>query len=325
MTAIYKKLILATFAASAFTGATLAYHPDDKHALHYDSRSKEFRSDNPLRVFIDVNTPREHHERGTTGFEARTLHAADRGLPSYIQIVGNRRQADMVVQAAQTAYSLDFRVVDVDREDKKYKKAYRHVGGRCGHYIKAYYTEVKEKGEAYAAYNVSVTIRGGGRERDTLRLRSAEDYRYGKNLTARTNCGTTQTHHYPSKGVAELFAKASPEYREHVARDIRREAADDLGRALARQIRNRADNYYAGLAVHYSERYDYHDRPHYSDSSHIDDHDHDDQSGWRIEYGHQPPHRPAHHSTKDDAPDEELGAVVLLAAGLAILAASSGN
>lgn len=325
MTATYKKLILATFAATALAGSALAHHPEDRHTPHYDSRSNEFRSDNPLRVFIDVDTPGERRERGTTGFEARTLHAADRSLPSYIQIVGNRRQADMVVQAAQTAYSLDFRVIDVDREDKKYKKAYRNVGGRCGHYIKAYYTEVKEKGEAYATYNVSVTVRGEGRDRETLRLRSAEDYRYGKNLTARTNCGTTQTHHYPSKGVAELFAKASPEYRDQIARDISREAADDLGRALARQIRDRADNYYSGLAVRFSERYDYNDRPHYSDGSHIDDHDHDDQPGWRIEYGHQAPHRPAHHSTKDDARDEELGAVVLLAAGLAILAASSGN
>lgn len=325
MTATYKKLILATFAATAFTGAALAYHPDDRHAPHYDSQSKDFRSDNPLRVFIDVDTPREHRERGTTGFEARALHATDRSLPSYIQIVGNRRHADMVVQAEQTGYSLDFRVVDVDREDKKYKKAYRYVGGRCGHHIKAYYTEIKEKGEAYASYNLSVAVRGEGRVQDTIRLRSAEDYRYGKNLTARTNCGTTPTHHYPSKGVAELFAKASPEYREQVARDISLEAADDLGRALARQIRDKADNYYAGLAVRYSEAHSLHNRPYYSDGSHIDDHDHDDQPGWRIEYGHQDPHRPVRHATKDDVSDEELGAVVLIATGLAILAASSGN
>lgn len=325
MTATYKKLILAAATATAVAGAASAHHPEPHPVPVYDADSREFRSHNPLRVFIDVDTPEERRERGTTPFEARALHAADRSLPSYVQIVSNRRDADMIVRAQQTDYSLGFRVVDVDREDKKYKKRYRYVGGQCGHYIKAYYTEVKEKGEAYASYDVRVAVRGEGRQRDHLRLRSAEDFRYGKNLTARTNCGTTPTDHYPSRSVADLFAKASPAYRDQVAREIRREAADDLGRALARQIRDQADYYYTGLAVRYSEAQRHDNRPYYSDSDHVDDHDHDDQPGWRIEYGHQDPHRPARHTTKKDVSDEELGAVVLVAAGLAILAASSGN
>jgi hypothetical protein len=319
MTARYKKLILATLAATTVTGAAAAYHPGDHAPPVYDSRDSNFRAAHPMKVFIDVATPADRRSRSVDGFENRTLYTLERNLPSYVQIVHDRRYADMVVQARQTDYSLNFRVVDVDREDKKYGKKYRYTGGRCGHHVRAFYTEVKEKGEAYASYSVRVSLRGEGREQDHLRLRAAEDFRYGKDLTAQTNCGTVPTQHYPSKGVAELFAKASPAYREEVVREIRQEAADDLGKALAKKVRNRTDQYYTGLAVRFSQTHRHDNPPRYSEGNY--EQSRGDDYGWRIEYGHHDPRR----ASDTDTSDEDLGAAVLIVAGLAILAASSGN
>lgn len=318
------RLGIAGLTATLLAGAATAHPNHHEDGPAFDPASYEFRASHPIRLFVDVDTRGEGRERHTTMFEARTLDKIRHNLPNYVQLVSNRRQANMVVRAQQTEYDLNFRVIDTDREDKKYKKKYRNMGGRCGHYIKAYYTEVKEKGEAYASYRVNVSTRGLGRNSNQIRLRSAENFTYGTNLMARTNCGMTPTDLYPSSGVAKLFSKASPAYRKHVANEIRQEAADDLGKVLARKVAQQADHYYADLSVRFSQGYG-HDDDRNSDWSYRNDPGRNDGGdyGERFEYSH---HDPRQTTPEDVTPsDEAVGAAVLVVAGLAILAASSGN
>ncbi|NVJ97279.1 MAG: hypothetical protein HWE25_03945 [Alphaproteobacteria bacterium] len=299
----FKKLATTVAASLAFGGVAMADH------LVPDAHSFEFRADHPLRVYVDVDTRGEKRERQLTAFEANALAGLRQNLPPYIRIVNDRRNADMRVNARELNYDLGFRVVDKDREDKKYKKSRRHTGGRCGHFIKAYYTEVKEKAEAYASYDVRVSLRGLGRNSDQVRLKSSEKFKYGTNLMAQTSCGMTPTSHMPSNGVADLFARATPDYRKHIAREVREEAAQDLGRVLARKIQHHANDFYANLAVKYSNG----DGGYYSQNG--------GDYGWSSEYGHQSSHPATYDEDRKDR-DEELGVAVLIAAGLAILAAS---
>lgn len=198
-------------------------------------------------------------------YDALTMRELHERLPDNILIVDSPYYADMVMNVRQDSYNLNFRIVDTDRKDKKYKKSRRYTGGRCGVYKRAYYTRIKEKGEAHASYSLKITLRGIDKYRDDLRLRASEHFKYGQNLTARTNCGRRPTSHMPSNGVAKLFSKAHPEYRHHVAEEIREEAAEELGEKLARHIRKQAHRFYAYMENH--PRYGaYRENNHHEDS-----------------------------------------------------------
>lgn len=275
----------------------------------YDPQDPGFRAAHPVRVFVDIDTRRKGREKHLTNFEAGAMQQLRFGLPGYVQLVSDRRIADMVIRAREQDYRFGFRVVDTDRKDKKYKKRYRYKGGQCGHFQKAYYTRIKEKGEAVASYRVKIRMRGFGGERkiDHITLRSAERFSYGTDMMARTNCGMIRTHHMPSNGVAKLFSRNTPEYRRHVAQEVRAEAATDLGRALATRIRVNTDHFYAQLSARLSQNYDYDYS--YDGGSHRE----------RFEYSHRQ-HHPSNQHLESDGDD--VGAAMLVVTGLAILAAS---
>ena len=170
-------------------------------------------------------------------------------LPSYVTVVDSPEYADLVIRVRETDYNLDFRIIDVDRKDKRYKKNRRYTGGRCGVHLKAFYSKVKEKGEAYASYNVKVNLKGIGRDTDQFTLRAAENFTYGTKLRAKTNCGVRPTQHMPSNGVANLFSKSNDGYRHQVARKIRNEATSKLSRQIAHRVHAQADYFYTDLAA----------------------------------------------------------------------------
>ncbi len=303
-------ILLAAATSLAFGGAAEADHRDPRDLPTYDPESAVFRTSHPIRVFVDVDTKDERREAGLTEFEARAYKQLRYGLPSYVEFVRERHHADMVVRAREQDYRFGFRVVDTDRKDKKYKKYARNVGGRCGHFQKAYYTKVKEKGEAYASYGIKIAMQGYGRDTDFIELRSAENFSYGTDLVAHTNCGMVSTRHMPSSGVAELFARNTPEYRSHVAREVREEAAEDLGRALAHKIRNGVDHYYLNLATRLSQA----DYDRYSRRG--------GDYGLSSEYGHHTPRPPVAENQHYKLEGDDLGTAVFVVTGLAILAAT---
>ncbi len=200
-------------------------------------------------------------QNGADLYRSITMHKIERELPSNILLVDSPTYADMVVKVRETGFDLNFRVTDMDQKNKKYKKDRKFTGGRCGIHHKAFYTRVEEKGEANAFYSVKYDVKGIGTKRDDFRLKASEKFRYGQNLTASTNCGVRATHNLPSNGVAKLFNQAHPSYRHHVASEIRSEAAEELGKKLARKIRNGADNYYANLGERYQHS-EYHENSH---------------------------------------------------------------
>lgn len=315
MTAKIRTAILSLATSFTIGSAAMADHREPQAPPIFDPASITFRANHPMHVFIDVDTRNERREAGLTAFEARALKHIRYGLPDYVQLVTERHHADLIVRAREQDYQFGFRVVDTDRKDKKYKKRNRHVGGRCGNFQKAYYTKVKEKGEAFASYGVKIVMRdfGYGRDTDYIQLRSAEDFSYGTDLLARTNCGIIQTRHMPSDGVAKLFARNTPEYRRHVAHEVREEAAADLGRALAQKIHYSADHYYTNLSTRLSQQWAK-DRRY---SGYGGDY------GWSSEYSrHEPRSSDLHHQQRLELDDEDVGAAVLVATGLAILAAT---
>ncbi|WP_286828939.1 MULTISPECIES: hypothetical protein [Kordiimonas] len=311
MTAQRKTAILLAAAATlALGGAAEADHRDLRDLPSYDPDSAIFRTSHPIRVFVDVDSKDERREAGLTEFEARAFKQLRYGLPNYVEFVRDRHQADMVVRAREQNYRFGFRVTDTDRKDKKYKKRARNTGGRCGRFEKAYYTKVKEKGEAYASYGIKIAMHGYGRDTDFIELRSAENFSYGTDLVAHTNCGIVSTRHMPSSGVAKLFARNTPEYRSHVAREVRNEAAEDLGRALAHKIRNGVDHYYLNLATRLSQAdYDQYSRR-------------GGDYGLSSEYSHHTHRPPLARNQHYEIEGDDLGTAVFVATGLAILAAT---
>lgn len=260
-----KNLTAKSLAAIALaSGITLSASADpndyEDKPQRYAANDFDFRAAHPIKVFVNVRKGggnREAEDRRR--YAPKTWHQLGYHLPDYVRIVDSPRYADLVVRVREVDYDLNFRVIDVDRKDKKYKKSRRYTGGRCGIYHKAYYTKIKEKGEAYASYDIKVNLKGIGRDRDYFTLRSAENFSYGTELRANTNCGMRPTNHMPSNGVAKLFRRASDGYRHHVAREIREEATRDLSRKLAHNIRKQADYYYTDLAARLSygdSRYD---------------------------------------------------------------------
>ena len=247
--------------------APLIKSNSDESSLRYIATNASFRADNPLRLFIQtgIRGDRRHQNTRRRGQGQRTnlqQHQVAEILPDYIIPVASAREADLVIRVRQTDYNLDFRVIDVDQKDKKYKKDRRYVGGRCGVFHKAYYTKVKEKGEAYASYKVAVRLKGISQDRDQFTLRAAKNFSYGTNLRAATNCGLQSTQHMPSKKVVKLFGKADPGYRHRIATQIRGKAINDLSRQIARRVLVQADYFYTDLAARLSHQNNYEEERH---------------------------------------------------------------
>lgn len=275
-----------TAAADVKVHAPLVKAYSDETTLPYAANDTAFRSAYPMRVFIQTNSGRRSREgaerRGTPRKnqlkmqqQQTLMHQLGYLLPDYIEHATSADQADLVIRIRRTNYALDFRVIDVDQKNKKYKKSRRFVGGRCGVFHKAYYTKVKEKGEAYATYNLNVRLKGISKDRDQFTLRSAKNYSYGTNLRAATNCGTKATGHMPSNGVAKLFRKATADYRHHIASDIQGRAAKDLSRQIAHRVRTQADYFYTDLAARLIYRDQQHrprEHDHSSNSLHFSSH-----------------------------------------------------
>lgn len=230
----------------------------------YDPIDPAFRLDHPFRVFIDVaepNSPQGRRGRGRgRGNDRHVQSGADHALrsnvaaylPAYIQIVPDRRAADMIVHAEELDRQLTFRVADEDQRRKKYSKRRRYTGGECGQFHRAFYSRIKEQGIELADYRLSVRLRGQGRYSDTVRIESRESYRYGANLRASTNCGVIPTRHFPNSAVAELFSRNPETYRPLIAREVARETAGKLAHIVADMVTARSEQFYAGLAAQYS-------------------------------------------------------------------------
>ena len=256
-------------AADVAKHAPLIKAYSDETVFQYVANNADFRANHPLKLFIQTGQRGERRDRAgkRRNHSQRNIlrqHQIVEMLPSYIVTVPSAREADLVIRVRQTDYNMNFRVIDVDQKDKKYKKDRRYLRGRCGVHHKAYYTKVKEKGEAYASYKVAVRLNGISQDRDHFTLRAAKNFSYGKNLRAATNCGLQPTQHMPSNKVAKLFSKADLGYRHYIADQIKGKTATDLSRQVAGRILVQADNFYTNLAVrlsHYN-KYEEEDRLH---------------------------------------------------------------
>jgi len=258
-----------------FTASTQSATAEDRfeksYAPRYVASDTRFREAHPIRVYVTIGeTRQERHagerRRGHRGNgklrppqTLQTLNQLGNQLPDYVRIVHSPDDADLVIRVRETDYNLDFRVLDVDRKDKKYKKGRRYSPGRCGVHHKAYFNKVKEKGEAYATYSLRVNLKGIGRDQNQFTLRADKKYNYGTDLRAATNCGMRPTNRMPSNDVAELFARSNKNYRHYVAREIREEAVGKLSLRIAHRIRQQSDYFYGDLATrlrygNYTER-----------------------------------------------------------------------
>lgn len=275
--------------ATAFVGLTLSLPAtadyDERHENYeppLPGHGTSYHVVQPFKVYVSIrdtgyrsrqSDPRDRRrsdrqvrrQSGHDIYTDLTMRKLAHALPSNILLVDSPSYADMVVKVRQTGFNLDFRVTDVDRKDKKYKKSRRYTGGQCGVHHRAFYTRVEERGEANAFYSVRFDVKGFEISHDEFRLRNSEKFRYGKDLTASTNCGMRPTHNLPSNKVEKLFAQSNPGYRHHVAEEIRRETAEDLGHKLARQIRHSANRYYSHLEGHHGHG-EYHENDyHYTE------------------------------------------------------------
>lgn len=214
-------------------------------------RSTEFRIDNPVKIFVNVDI-RDRSTRREERFETVTEQAMRANMPNYIRIVDNPRYADIVIHVREEDYDLDRRIVDRDREDDRYGRVNAHYANHCGPVYKASYTVVKERLDAKARYTVHVTTEGVGRDREHITARADSFLTYGEDLRAHTRCSAEPTHRFPNQKVAALFENGSEFNRTRAANQIRRETAADLGRKLAGEIRSNVDDYYASLAVRYA-------------------------------------------------------------------------
>lgn len=266
-------LALTTYAGAAGASPAQTYGATNVSAAvsatfvsHYDPINPAFRLDHPFRVFIDVSersSPRSQRDRrngrhNQTGADHALRSNVAAYLPAYIQIVPDRRSADMVVRAEELDRQLTFRIADEDQRRKKYKKRRRFTGGKCGQFRRAFYSRIKEQGVELSDYRLSVRLRGQGRYSDTVRIESRESYRYGANLRASTNCGVIPTRHFPNSAVAELFSRNPETYRPLIAREVARETAGKLAHIVADMVTARSEQFYAGLAAQYNSGGRYH-------------------------------------------------------------------
>lgn len=249
---------LTAISTLAATNIATAHDNRERHehqTTTYVASNTAFREAHPLRVFVKLSDTdeawhpnRRNRARGDLEDNNRIRQKMAYYLPDYVRFVRSPQEADLVLRINRTDYRLNFRIIDVDQKDKKYKKARKYAPGRCGIHHRAFYTKVKEKGEAYASYQIKANLKGVDRDRDYVTLRSAENFTYGKDLRATTNCGMRPTQNMPNSDVAELFSRSSKGYRQHVAQKIKREAMGDLSSKLVHRIRGYADQYYHDLA-----------------------------------------------------------------------------
>ena len=236
----------------------------------YDPHNQNFRDNHQFKVFIDVEAGRKGH---SDKLEYLTIETIADNLPYGVQLVRDPHYADLVIRARERDYDVNFRITDVDRKDKKYKKRFRYNTGYsngCGGLYRAHYRKIEERGTGYYNYGLRIRMKGYGRDRINISGRVRERYSYGADLRAQTTkCGLQPTNIYPSGKVARLFERAHPNYRRDVRRELRREAACDLGLKIAYTIKGKANHYYEDLAKRYNrqnyEHSDYleYDDPHY--------------------------------------------------------------
>lgn len=221
---------------------------------YVDPRDPNFRRAHPFRVFVAIDAGLNRGQtRGVDNrAEAKIVRSLARNLPNGAFLVDNRRDADMVVRIRERAFDLNFRVVDVDRERRRYKRRRAYAGGQCGPLGHAFYDEIKERGVARYAYDITFRVKGQGRSRDTLRGRASESFRYADNLRASTNCGIQPTVVAPNRKVERLLSRNNPQTRRQVAREIRREAKRDVGRRLAWSVNQTANRYWTAIAANYA-------------------------------------------------------------------------
>ena len=250
-----RTLVLGSLFLSTVSLGQAASADQIRYTAGPDPIDLEFRASHPVKVFVDVAQDRRIRSDRYRRTDAADHYVRDRlhyQLPPYVVLVSNRRSADMTVQAQLLDYDLSFHITDVDRRNKKYKKHYRYTGGKCGQHKRAYYSRVTEKGVALADYKLSVRLKGVAAYSDTTRIRSAESYRYGENLSALTNCGVAPAVHFPNKTVAKLFTRAGGAYRDTVAKEVRQKSLKSLSNVLAHAIRGRTEQFYAELASNYA-------------------------------------------------------------------------
>lgn len=247
-----KQLKLAALAATlpAMLAQAAAAHEPHTHGHGPDPVDHEFRASHPFKVFVDTSKGRRGHQVDDADYYV--THTLADALPGYVVLVSNRRDADMVVRAQLVHQDLSFHVTDVDRRKKKYKKKYRYMPGRCGHFQRAFYTRITEKGVGIADYRLSFRLKGAGVYEDEVRVRAAESYRLGKDLTALTNCGVVPTNHYPNSKVALIFSRNDGSYRHVVAQDIRQKRLQKLSHILTDRILGRTEQFYAHLAARHA-------------------------------------------------------------------------
>lgn len=252
-------LTVALFSIAGLSGTAMADHAYHVDVVTPDPTNYEFRTGHPFKVFVDVNlggevaanrSARANH--ADTYTDQYTRERISHRLPPYIVLVSDSRSADMTVRATELNYQLSFRIIDVDRRNKKYKKNYRYTGGQCGLHQRAFYTRITEKGEAFADYQLLVNLKGTGRYKDTVQIRATESFRRGEALRAQTNCGIQPTVHFPNAAVAKLFARSNQENRQSTAFVVRKEATQKLANVIASTIQARSEQYYAVLAAHYT-------------------------------------------------------------------------
>ncbi|WP_417450446.1 hypothetical protein [Kordiimonas sp.] len=239
---------LAMLATTA-SFADPTYHGSHDGAEGY-ARSVAFRHDNPVKIFVDVDTreKRPSDER----FQQQTEQAMRHNLPGYVRLVNNPRQADMTVHVREQDFDLVFRVVDRDRKDDRYKRVNPRTGNHCGPLYKASYTVVKERAEVTAHYTVRVQTDGVGRDRERIVAKAGTYMTYGENLRAHTRCTAEPTNRFPNNRVVALFKNNSKANRAHMAQQVRSETAIDLGHELAEEIASNVNEYYASLAIRYA-------------------------------------------------------------------------
>lgn len=223
----------------------------DRHRSDGYARSADFRMDNPVKVFVNVDA-KGRRDRQEDRLENVTERAMRENMPGYVRLVDSPRYADITITVREQDFDMDRRIVDRDREDERYKKVNLRTGNGCGPLYKVSYTVVKERVESKARYSVQVQTEGVGRERERITAKADAYLTYGEDLRAHTRCSAEPTKRFPNRNVAALFEKNSPENRRQLLLQVQRETAADLGRKLAVEIRSNVDDYYASLAVRYA-------------------------------------------------------------------------
>jgi len=226
----------------------------DAHQSYIDPRDIDFRAAYPVHVFVSLDgqqqtrRQRRHHSqrRSGTGLAVRQILSA---LPFYARAVHSPAHADIALRVRTTDFDVDYRIVDIDREDKRYKKSRRRSGGQCGYHSRAYFEEVRLRGTARYDIGIRARIAGVGADRDRFHGRTRASYDYGRNLRAQTECGVIPTAHFPSSGVERLFHRASDTYHREARRDLRRTAYHDIAQRLTHRLAGYVDSYYAALAA----------------------------------------------------------------------------